>query len=258
MPYLRTLQYIAFMTNELLAYLAGAIDSDGCISIKKSTYHMRVRGDATNAVYSERLMLKQVTPQIPELLHDSFGGMLSLDAPSCKRNGRPLWNWQTTDKKAASACAALLPFLRVKKRQAELALELRRSKSMPFSRFSYWFELENPKWRDMPMLTAGEAARAMGYKDWNNINQAIRNGSLLCLPWREFGKSKPRFPEPMIRLYAEHAARSPGRRIGRVRPAQLIQWRENLWQQVRELNKIGVYGTPTYHRTGVHAPAAVN
>ena len=59
-----------------LAYLAGAMDSDGCISVKRSTYAMRVRGDAGTPVFSERVIFKQVTPEIPTLLKELFGGSL--------------------------------------------------------------------------------------------------------------------------------------------------------------------------------------
>jgi len=82
--------------KQICAYLAGAIDSDGSIGIKRSTYHQRVRGDARNAVFIERVMLKQVTPQIPELLHQTFGGHLKLQKPACGKNGRPLYAWQFT------------------------------------------------------------------------------------------------------------------------------------------------------------------
>jgi hypothetical protein len=51
-----------------LAYLAGAI------GIKRSTYAMRVRGDAGAPTFSERVALRQVTPEIPTMLKAHFGG----------------------------------------------------------------------------------------------------------------------------------------------------------------------------------------
>jgi hypothetical protein len=113
--------------RQVLAYLAGAIDSDGTIGIKKSTYAMRVRGDATQAVYSERVALRQVTPEITTLLRDTFGGSLYVTKPSAK-NGRPLYSWAATDRKAFDCLVALLPFLLVKKQQAENAVALRKIK----------------------------------------------------------------------------------------------------------------------------------
>ncbi len=43
--------------REITSYLAGCIDSDGTIGIKKSTYAMRVTGDSGQPTYSERLAL---------------------------------------------------------------------------------------------------------------------------------------------------------------------------------------------------------
>jgi hypothetical protein len=111
-------------TTELLAYLAGAIDSDGTIGIKRSTYSMRVTGDSEQATFSERVALRQVTPHIPALLREQFGGYLGMNDPNAKR-GRPLHSWQATDKRAVACLTALLPFLRIKREQAENCLRLR-------------------------------------------------------------------------------------------------------------------------------------
>lgn len=111
----------------LYAYLAGAIDSDGTIGIKKSTYAMRVRKDATQAVYSERVTLRQVTAAIPTLLRDTFGGSLYITKPSTK-NGRPLYSWAATDLKAVACVEAVRLFLTVKRAQADNVLRLRKVK----------------------------------------------------------------------------------------------------------------------------------
>jgi hypothetical protein len=50
----------------LFAYLAGAMDSDGCISVKRSTYAMRVRGDAAAPIFSERVFRRSFGAQICE------------------------------------------------------------------------------------------------------------------------------------------------------------------------------------------------
>lgn len=115
------------MNKIICAYLAGAIDSDGTIGIKKSTYSMRVTKDSSGATYSERLALRQVTPAIPELLKKHFGGALYMTKPS-NENGKHLYSWQITDQKAVACIKVLLPYLRVKKRQALNCLELRKIK----------------------------------------------------------------------------------------------------------------------------------
>ncbi len=112
------------MDKATLAYLAGVIDSDGSISVRRSTYAMRRRGDTGQPVYSERVKVKQVSPEAVDLLGETFGGSRRVDKPSAKR-GRPLFAWEATDKRAAEALALLLPYLRIKRRQAENCLSLR-------------------------------------------------------------------------------------------------------------------------------------
>lgn len=119
------------ISSDVLAYLAGAIDSDGSIGIRRSTYAAR-HGDGRQATYSERICFKQVTPDVPELLKATFGGSLMIQQPSATK-GRQLYYWEATNKVAADALTALLPYLRVKRAQAENALVLRASKSLPRS-----------------------------------------------------------------------------------------------------------------------------
>ena len=111
-----------------LAYLAGCIDSDGTIGVKRSTYAMRVRGDAGAPIYSERVALRQTSPIVATMLRDRFGGSLYMTKPSAP-NGRPLYSWAATDLRAVACLKALLPFLRIKKEQALNCLALRAVKS---------------------------------------------------------------------------------------------------------------------------------
>lgn len=111
-----------------LAYLAGIIDADGTIGVKRSTYAMRVRGDAGAPIYSERIAVRQVEPAAVDLLAATFGGSRYMTRPSSK-NGRPLYTWSITDAKAAACLTAIRPFLRIKAAQADNALRLRPIKS---------------------------------------------------------------------------------------------------------------------------------
>ncbi len=231
----------------VLAYLAGAMDSDGYFTIKKSTYHKRVRKDATNPTYSEKIGLHQVTPDVPHLLKECFGGTCHLYQPP-NENSKPLWRYTATDKNAANACAMLLPYLRIKRQQAKTLLELRESKVPKYEQLSYWFALEYPDWQEMDLITSSEASVMMGYTNSLSASQAIRNGTLLATHARAFRTEAPRIP----RLLVEHIVAN-GK--ARVKPPQLIEWRERLHEQVREMNKMGVNGTSVYFRTGAHKPA---
>lgn len=110
-----------------LAYLAGVIDSDGYIGVKRSTYAMRVRGDAGFPMYSERICVKQVEPHATEMLHAFFGGTLGVTKASAAK-GRSLHYWQVTDRNAFACAKSLLPFLRIKRGQTENLVELRKIK----------------------------------------------------------------------------------------------------------------------------------
>ena len=115
------------MDELMKAYLAGCVDCDGYFTIKRSTYHMRVRNDASNPVFSEKVGLKQVIPVVVDLLQEYFGGYRRIEKPSAK-NGKPLHAWSVTDKQAVACVQCLLPYLKVKLAQANVLIELRRSK----------------------------------------------------------------------------------------------------------------------------------
>ena len=112
------------MKNTVLAYLAGVMDSDGTIGIKKSTYSMRVTKDSSQPSYSERLSLRQVEPQAVDLFRDLFGGSRYMTKPSARR-GKMLHTWAATDLRAAAALRAIRPYLRIKAPQADNAMSLR-------------------------------------------------------------------------------------------------------------------------------------
>lgn len=110
------------------AYLAGVLDSDGTIGIKKNTYSMRVTGDSTQATYSERVHIRQVTAEALDLFVELFGGNLGKSKASAP-NGRDLFAWGVTDRKAIVVLKALLPFLRIKRSQALNCMALRALKT---------------------------------------------------------------------------------------------------------------------------------
>lgn len=117
------------MNKTDLAYIAGVIDSDGTIGIKRNTYSMRVVGDSTQPTYSERVCLKQVEPHAVDLIHKLFGGSRYITKPSVRR-GRRLYTWQVTDLKAASFLQAIISFLLIKNKQARNCLKLRAVKNL--------------------------------------------------------------------------------------------------------------------------------
>lgn len=124
-------------TVELLAYAAGVVDSDGSIGIRLDTYAMRVRKLDAGPVYKERVTVRQIEPEAVELFHHAFGGSRFMTAPR-KKDAQPLHSWQIVDRMAATFLGAIAPYLRIKRRQADLCVELRRLKEESrVARFAY-------------------------------------------------------------------------------------------------------------------------
>ena len=115
------------MKKLTLAYLAGCMDSDGYFTIRRDSYEQRI-GRRASAVFQEQIGLRQVTPQVPRMLHELFGGSLYISKPA-SRNGRPLHAWHCTSRKAAAACKLLRPYLVIKQRQAEVLMRLQARKA---------------------------------------------------------------------------------------------------------------------------------
>lgn len=108
------------MTSEDLAYCAGVVDSDGTIQIR------RVVSGTRQPNFMERVSVRQVTPEAIELFQSLFGGARGLQGPpSTCPQGRTLHRWEIIGPKAALCLAALLPYLRVKRQQAESCIRMR-------------------------------------------------------------------------------------------------------------------------------------
>lgn len=113
----------------ILAYLAGAMDADGFFSMIKRT----VRGSTT---YSEFIGLAQLSQTVPKMLQERFGGYIQhrIRKGEQAKNWRPIYYWAAGNKNATKAIEALRPFLQVKTEQADILIELRKSKRLPASK----------------------------------------------------------------------------------------------------------------------------
>lgn len=117
------------MKETVLAYLAGLVDGEGYVGIKRTR-----RKDAVSFIYHERFQLRMVHEPSIRLLTNTLGGAYYSEKPSQAPNRRPLFCWQASDALAASIAVALLPYLIIKRPNAKLLLALRRSKQDPRSR----------------------------------------------------------------------------------------------------------------------------
>jgi len=119
------------MEEELVrAYLAGVLDSDGFISIKRHAANTRYKDSYT---FSEWAGVGQVSPAAVELFAERWGGVVHLRKHKNDDGGdwRPMHYWVVSNKIAATCVGALRPHIRIKARQADLVLALRASKNRP-------------------------------------------------------------------------------------------------------------------------------
>lgn len=207
-----------------LAYAAGVIDSDGCIGIRRSDYAMRVRGDATQAIYFERVTVKQVEPAAVDLLNALFPATRGITDPSAKR-GRPLHYWHIHSRAAGAALVALLPYLRIKREQAINAIKMREALGT------------QRRWPvpdiipGEPLVTATEFANLVGAKV-ATIHQATQQKSI---PSCRVGRSRM-VPVSYAQVYRDRMAQG-----GRVRRSpEVTAQLEVCFQKAKELNRVGV------------------
>lgn len=100
----------------LLGYLAGILDGEGTIGIKKYL----PKGENRNMCYYLYLSMGMQHKPIPDLFKEVFGGTVSEDRVLHRAS---MWRWNATGKiHIAAILNALIPYLIVKKEQAELAL----------------------------------------------------------------------------------------------------------------------------------------
>ena len=106
----------------LYAYLAGAIDIDGRISISRALGYRRRDGQQM-PYYTAIIALSDTEPVVPDLLQSTFPAT-RLDYKAKNRKQTAWYMWEAVGLKAHEPLLRLLPYLRIKVRQAELALSL--------------------------------------------------------------------------------------------------------------------------------------
>ena len=113
-----------------LAYAAGVIDSDGCISVNKSSTVQK----SGSRSYMITVRVAQKGDEIPQWFSATFGGR-------CARYGKgkwtvgmrgtptffpPLYSWNLYCNDAADFLERIVPYMRLKRFRAETAIRLAR------------------------------------------------------------------------------------------------------------------------------------
>jgi len=103
-----------------IAYIAGLIDGEGYIGIKKTT----IRKDCVNPSYHARIQIRMVDEQAIKFITETLGGNYYKEKPSSPK-GRPLYWFQAANNSAEIILKTILPYLKVKKTSAETVLNFR-------------------------------------------------------------------------------------------------------------------------------------
>lgn len=105
-----------------LAYIAGLMDGESYIGIKKSrAYECQGR---ISPGYHARIQIRMVDEPAIAFIASTLGGWYYPETRP-QPNRKPLYCYQATDAKAESILRAVLPYLRVKRCVAEVVLALR-------------------------------------------------------------------------------------------------------------------------------------
>lgn len=110
--------------KEVLAYTAGVVDSDGCI-----TFYRRRRKSGDGYFYTIRVEVGNTNEWIVHWLRMQFGGSIARRKPRSERE-KPLFRWYMVSRKAAEFIKLIEPYLQIKKPQAMIALEFQRHKRL--------------------------------------------------------------------------------------------------------------------------------
>lgn len=194
-----------------LAYCAGVLDSDGHIGIHVNWYKVRSPkwADSKQPTYQPRCSVKQLDHQAIELFGETFGGHYYVDMNNVRGSARPINIWQVHSAMAGRFLREIRPYLRIKCRQADLALELCDLNASP-RRHGWVLPAVTP---GEPMLTLIEACEAAG-RSYAVGQQSVKLGNIpferrgvrIYVPasyvdtWRDRGRGAMRRPEVSERM----------------------------------------------------------
>jgi len=173
--------------DTILAYLAGAMDSDGYFTIKRNTYSVRKLKNSKNPTYSEKCGIKQVSPEVVDLIYYHFGGARRIAKPNTK-NGKSLYVSELTHTGAVRFIEAILPYLRIKKKQALIILKLSESKKQ--GKLGTTITAQNCRWgKKVDFTKKIVSAEQIEYREAliaeiKNLNDSRNGPKHTPIPWR--------------------------------------------------------------------------
>lgn len=109
------------------AYAAGIVDGEGCIfadARKRTSPAEKDRNRyAGSVIYRFGVKVNMTNPEAVDFLREKFGGSVSL-LKQQRKNWRPQFCFRVEQRKAVRFLKLVLPYLRVKNKEAELVIRL--------------------------------------------------------------------------------------------------------------------------------------
>jgi len=99
-----------------LAYIAGILDGEGSISITNRSTGIKLQG------HSLSVSVINTNEWICKWLHFNLGGYCRVRVNGLGWGKRDIWEWNVQARKALYFLELVLPYLRIKRPQAELAI----------------------------------------------------------------------------------------------------------------------------------------
>ena len=109
-----------------LAYMAGFIDGEGCISIYKWSKKKMKNDNVKTQGYGLELSIGNTDYKTLRWIQDNVGGKIY--EKKIKINLKKLWIWKMTGTKLTPFLKLIIPYLKQKKEQARSAFEFRKAK----------------------------------------------------------------------------------------------------------------------------------
>ena len=132
-----------------IAYIAGLMDGEAYIGIKKDRgYKCQER---QTPGFHARIQIRMVDEDAIKFIAESLGGWYYKEKSHCAQ-GRPLYSYQASDKKAELIAKIIFPYLKVKKEVAKTIIDFR--------------TLQSQGWEHRTKIT--------GYRDFPNSHGTIR------------------------------------------------------------------------------------
>ena len=115
----------ASLSDDDLAYIAGFFDGEGSITIHEN-WRPSPRGKSPN--HTLQVAIGNTDDRVLIWLHSVFGGSLIIRKPNLNPNHRRVTQWIIRSGGASDFLRSILPFLRMKEKQAKIGISFQSEK----------------------------------------------------------------------------------------------------------------------------------